>query len=126
MTSFRATSLVGLTLRLLMVAACALPFATPKKFAILLGMPPPSFSLGGGRIPAAPLTEEDESEREEEVKAREASSRPERRADISRKQSRGNSRLSFKQRPIDLSLFAALRPTAADPFRNGLGTPFRC
>jgi hypothetical protein len=89
-------------------------------------MPAPPVALGG-QVPAAPVNEEDESEREEDAKARESLARGDRRADLSRhRSSRGGPCVSPKQHLIDLSHFTCLRPTAADPFRNGLGTPFRC
>jgi hypothetical protein len=89
-------------------------------------MPAPPVALGG-QLPAAPLNEEDETEREEDAKARESLARGDRRAELSRHgSSRAGLHASPKQHLIDLTRFTSLRPTAADPFRNGLGTPFRC
>lgn len=126
MTLFRSTSLAGWALRLLLVAVCAIPFANPRRLATALYIPPPSVALGG-QLPTAPVpaSEEDEIERHGEVRSREASGRSERRQDEPRT-SLNQSFSSLKQRLARQSHFSHLRSTAADPFRNGLGTPFRC
>ena len=128
MTLFKPTTPVGLALRLLLVAVCAIPFANPRRLAAALYIPPPAVALGG-QLPSAPVpvSEEDEIERHGDIRAREAAGRSDRRLDHPRNQTnRGYSSCSLKQRLIHLSHFSQLRPTAADPFRNGLGTPIRC
>jgi hypothetical protein len=126
MTRFRSTSLAGWALRLLLVAVCAIPFANPRRLATALYIPPSTVALGG-QLPSAPVpaSEEDEIERHGEVRSREASGRSERRQGEPRTNlTRGLA--SLRQRLARQSHFSHLRPTAADPFRNGLGTPFRC
>jgi hypothetical protein len=128
MTLFKPTTLLGLALRLLLVAVCAIPFANPRRLAAALYIPPPAVALGG-QLPSAPspVSEEDEIERHGDIRAREAAGRSDRRTDRARSGTRsGRDTLPLKQRLSHLSHFGTLRPAAADPFRNGLGTPFRC
>lgn len=128
MTLFKPTTLLGLTLRLLLVVVCAIPFANPRRLATALYIPPPAVALGG-QLPSTPVpvSEEDEIERHGDVRSREAAGRSDRRTDRSRNGTRsGHGTLPLKQRLSLLSHFSTLRPEAADPFRNGLGTPIRC
>lgn len=99
-------------LRLLLVAVCVLPLAGPR--------------LGAGMMPLEsspsnrPIEEEDESERAD-AEQRDAELRIERRFE-SRHRSAG--RLPLAERTSHR--FTSNPIPAADPFRNGLGTHYRC
>lgn len=109
-----------LTLRFLMIAVCALPL--PGQWAIAGALPPAPASapIPFGQLPTAPQSEE-ENERSEEVKNR-VGHRAEHRPDpprIAPKPASANSitTVHFNSRVC---------PSPADPFRNGLGSPYRC
>lgn len=103
---------LGLVVRLLMVVACLVPFASPRPASA--GVPTP--------VPAAPIGgQEDDTEREEEVAAEEAlrtphQPLPSRASAVSRLDAPA-------QRPTTSPVRA---PAPVDPFRNGLGSPYRC
>jgi len=113
---FPATHWTGLALRLVMVAVCLLPFPGVRAVAGVLAVP------ASAPLPTAPVNEEDESEREES-EARAADPRAERPFH--------KSHPFCYLIPVERSAArpdrsALSRPTAADPFRNGLGSHYRC
>jgi hypothetical protein len=102
---------LGFALRLLLTVACVLPFT---------GVTSASAFVVVGHAPAGPVTEEDE--RQEEAVAKE-------RAAHERQQKPGRPGtviLLPVHRSSVLRTSGPSRPTAPDPFNNGLGTPFRC
>lgn len=111
----RRLPLFGLALRLLLVAACVLPFSGVASAAPLRSIAP------AGNSPTAPVGPQDERE-EEQVSEERAAQKPHDR----HPGPFATSSLLPVLRPVRPSPSGPSRPTAADPFRNGLGTPFRC
>lgn len=123
MTHGNATDL-GLILRLLLAVGSVLCFAAPRQLAQGFGVPPAPFT---GQLPTAPPNEEDESGREGGAKeaAKESAADPRH----GRRTDRPPPRAGFL--PADRDRRArphspVAYPSRADPFRNGLGTPYRC
>jgi hypothetical protein len=117
MARFTHTHLLGLVLRLVMVAVCVLPFASPRQVANAFGFPPPVFA----QSPTTPVGEEEENERTEDAKGRvghQVQYRPAPPKLLDR----------LPQLPPTASRAASVRecPSPLDPFRNGLGSPYRC
>jgi hypothetical protein len=110
----RPALMLGLALRLLLAAACVLPFTGVSAAAAFLAPTP------GSTAPVVPVGEEDEREKDEAAKGAAAQ---ERQARATRP---GYRPLRPVPRPVSGPTSGPSRPTAADPFRNGLGTPFRC
>lgn len=113
--TFPRTPLTGLALRLLLAAACVMPFTSVASAVVYF----PALAAPGNAGPA-PVSEEDEREEEEVAEGRAAHDR---RAPLDRP--RVGTTLPVvrgKLRPFS----GPARPTAADPFNNGLGTHFRC
>ena len=109
---------LGAIVRLIMLAACLVPFTNIRQVGSLLAFKP--------SLPAqtAPLPQEDDSEREEEVsKLRVSNVRPEKQLP--------DDRLLYML-PSVLNLGSPTgrvtpsAPSPLDPFRNGLGSPYRC
>jgi hypothetical protein len=117
MTRLRGPNLLVRLLRLLVVVGCVLPFASPRVAAgSAAPLPIP--------VPSAPTNEDDENQREETAEEQTADPRLVRLP---------NPLPPAADRLARLSVHSPLRPTAAragptseDPFRNGLGTPYRC
>ena len=112
---------VGAIVRFLMLAVCLMPFTSIRQAAGALA-PHVPLTLGGPVNEApAPVSEEDD-ERETDGKQRPtapAKHRPaarEQTASLPRVHTALTSRPSCERRT----------PRAADPFRNGLGSPYRC
>ena len=118
------TKLSGLVPRLLMVAVCFVPVSGPRAIATAFHLAPPP--VAPGQVPTSPVNEEEETHRTENTGDRPSETRLERRADRSRSGSSRESVLLCAFRPITRSRTDHLRPTDADPFHNGLGTPIRC
>jgi hypothetical protein len=108
-----------LTLRFLMIAVCALPLAGLRQVAAAL--PPGPVPAPIGQLPTAPLSEEEENERAEEVKNR-VGQRAEHRPDPPRTAPR----LPAATSAATARAISSGCPSPADPFRNGLGSPYRC
>jgi hypothetical protein len=112
---------IDLALRLLLVAACVWPVTGARQLATSLGFAqPPAFA---GQAPVAPVNEEEENERTVDAKSR-AGQRTEYRPDPPRVAPRISSPSSqtLSARRLNATTF----PPPADPFCNGLGTPYRC
>jgi hypothetical protein len=124
MAPFRSTSLVGLTLRLVMVAACVLPLLSPRQVAAAFAFLPVS-AAPLGHLPAAPVNEEDENERGSSEE-RTADPRGERRPDRPRLAEDRFAIVYPARTPSARAPLPPSRPTAEDPFRNGLGSHYRC
>ena len=103
-------------LRLLLIAVCVLPLSSPRAVAGFLQPLPVEIGYDSDR----PSEEEDESERTDS-EARDAGLRSERHLE-SRQTAIGRLRIPASSRPR----FAAAHVPLADPFRNVLGTPYRC
>lgn len=105
----------GLALRLLLAVGCVLPFTGVAAAVVYF----PALAAPGNAGPA-PVNEEDERGGEEEVQLRAAHDRRDPPAGPG-----AGARL-----PVPKLVFRSpsgpSRPTAADPFNNGLGTHFRC
>ena len=108
-------------LRLLVVVGCVFPFAGPRAFATASGLAP----LPAPAAPLAPVNEEEENEREESGEERAADPRHDRRPEQFRsarvRLARTISRDHDKPTTPSRTLHAP-----EDPFRNGLGSPYRC
>ena len=111
-------SRIGFIVRLLMLAACFVPFTSTRQAGALLALAPTV------PIQNAPAPQEDDSERTQQVgREKDRSSRP---------------RLNPNSWSLRISPFPSLthshnRPATAvsapvplDHFRNGLGSPYRC
>ena len=116
----RADTTLMLTLRLLVAVGCLVPFSGARAIASALGFAPPATALVG-QHPSTPGNEEEETERAESAK--EAISRTDRRSD--RPDSPGR---VFTVTPFGkpLAVHPIPCPAPLDPFRNGLGSPYRC
>ncbi len=101
---------------------CAWPFAGVRQLANAFGFAPPPVAFAG-QLPIAPLNEEEENERVADAKGR-IGQRTEYRTDPPRIAPRlpsiAPTGITDGGRTSSASLFPA------DPFHNGLGTPYRC
>jgi hypothetical protein len=107
---------VARIVQLFMLAACVVPFTSPRQAGALFGLRPVA------PIQNAPAPQEDDSEKTEEVaRAKDRSSRP-------RVDSCSNRLLHLLPlivcAPPGREVPAAQAPV--DHFRNGLGSPYRC
>jgi hypothetical protein len=117
MARFTCQNMLSLAPRLVMVALCLFPFSGPRQAAFAFGFPPPSLST----LPTSPVNEEEESQRTEDAKGRVCNQngfRPE--------APRITGRLLHHVPGVESRRpnHACLSPL--DPFRNGLGSPYRC
>jgi len=110
---------LGYTVRFLMLAACLVPFTSIRQVGAILALKP--------AVPTqtAPLSQEDDTEREEQPGSRERASHL--RLDGPLPDQQLLSVLAPVLTP-DSSDSRSARPAPAplDPFRNGLGSPYRC
>src|SRR5262245_3539259 len=104
--------LIDLTLRFVMIAVCAVPFTGLRAYANALPATVPV-----GQLPTAPS--EEENERAEDAKQR-VGHRIEHRPDPPR----AAPRLPVAASAFSVRATSSVRPAPADPFRNGLGTPY--
>lgn len=109
---------LGAIVRLIMLAACLVPFTNIRQVGAVLAFKPAL------PVQTAPQPQEDDSEREEEVsKLRVSNLRLEKQLP--------DDQLLYTLPPI-LSLgppagwATCSAPSPLDPFRNGLGSPYRC
>jgi hypothetical protein len=113
---------VGVFVRLLMLVACLVPFTSPRQAAAALAPTPPATPVPATPTPT-PLQEEEDTEREEEAagkdKAR-TSPPPTHRPSVASAQAL----YAHPFTPPGTSSTSC--PSPVDPFRNGLGCPFRC
>jgi hypothetical protein len=128
MAIFHPRLLIGLVLRLVMVAACVVPLVGPRKLAATVGLPPlpacPACPLPVA--PVAPVGEEEESQRQEEAKERAANPRADRQPSRPRFSSDRHPVATYSAQAITTTRSSHSPPAPADPFRNGLGSPYRC
>jgi hypothetical protein len=109
----------GLIVRLLMLSACLVPFTSARQAGALFALAPTA------PVPNAPTPQEDDAEREEESngKEKQKASRP-------RLEHRAGSGHHLDRVPPIACLCLPKKPTLIshplDPFRNGLGSPYRC
>jgi hypothetical protein len=117
-------SRVAVFVRWLMLLACLVPFTSPRQASAALA-PSPNAPV----VPAAPVSsgEEDETERAENERSEEGSQAKARAA-----QHRADRlpapfvRIAFPTTAPVCALTSVTCPSPADPFRNGLGSPYRC
>lgn len=109
---------MGLLIRSLMFLVCLVPFTSSRQAA--------AYSPGGNGSPTAPVfppgSQEDDSEREEEIGGKAKERVPQNRAEPLL-------HLGRLTRIHTLPRHSRSVPTALaapDPFHNGLGTPYRC
>lgn len=108
-------------LRLLVVVGCVFPLTAPRVFATASGStlsPVPT-------APPAPVNEEEEHEREQSGEERSAVPRHDRRLDHLLS-ARGRLARTFVRDHNQPKTQFRTRPASDDPFRNGLGSPYRC
>jgi hypothetical protein len=113
---------VGAIVRFLMLAVCLVPFTSARQAAVALAPYVPLAPGGPVNEAPAPVNEEDD-ERETDGKERltaQAKHRPAAREQI------GNLPRTRSPHPSRLSAVRTTPPVAVDPFRNGLGSPYRC
>jgi hypothetical protein len=109
---------VAVIVRLLMLVACAVP-CTSTRMAVAATPPPGAPSQSAPIVP----TEEEDTEREEQNAGKEK---------LRTHASPSQFRRASQSAPVNPLSGSAIRtvipssPSPADPFRNGLGTPFRC
>ena len=109
---------LGLIVRLIMLTACLVPFTNIRQVGAILALKPVAPTQ------TAPVSQEDDSEREEQPGGRERAAHPRLERQLPDEQ------LLYVLPPV-LAMAAAGRvarsaPTPLDPFRNGLGSPYRC
>lgn len=101
-------------LRLVLAVACLFPLGGPRAYAGFVTLAPAE---------RAPFEEEDENERTD-PEQRDVELRLERRHES--KPSGTGVRLAPPNHRVAAQHSLPIRTTAEDPFRNGLGTPYRC
>ena len=113
---------LGAIVRLLMLAACLLPFASARQAAAALAPVVPLAPVAPpGESPPPPSEEDDERETDaKERPSAQAKHRPPVRELIDRLPP------AHAARPTSAPRIRTTPPVAADPFRNGLGSPYRC
>jgi hypothetical protein len=110
---------LGLIVRLLMLAACLVPFTSTRQAGALLALAP------SVPVQDSPAPQEDDSEREEE-----SSGKEKQKASRMRLEHRAGSGQHHDRVPPTAAPSLPKKPThilhPLDPFRNGLGSPYRC
>jgi hypothetical protein len=112
------------TVRLLMVAACLVPFTSARQVEGALAPVIPLAPSPPTNEAPAPVREEDENQRETDGKERLQASQAQRRTPI-REQiaSPPSAHASHRTRFSEVQVSP---PVPVDHFRNGLGSPYRC
>ena len=113
----------GVFVRFLMLLLCAVPFTSAQQAGAVLAPTIPFTPAPPGPAPAPGTTSEEDDEREADSK--------ERLSDPSKHRlpARERSAHHVATRTTHLPHLPHARttpPVAADPFRNGLGSPYRC
>ena len=104
-----------------MLCACLVPFTSTQRAACALAPHVPL--TPGGPVNEAPAPVNEDDERETDGKERltaHAKHRPAIRTQV------GSLPSAHASHPSRLSSVRTTPPIAADPFRNGLGSPYRC
>lgn len=116
--------LTSVLFRLLLAVGCVLPFSDPSVLASVSTSPPAEI-VGREEDDREKETEKD-TETEKEKEEPDAKNRtPDRRPGAAPLTARHAVRHHVPSSNCS-GRDPALRPTAADPFRNGLGSPYRC
>ena len=110
---------VGVIVRLLMLLACAVPFTSARQAWAAIN---PKAATPASPAPFVPIQEEEDTEREEAAGGKEKArtSPPPHHPRAVRFQT-----LHSGHAPRLLTVIPT-SPAPIDPFRNGLGCPFRC
>jgi hypothetical protein len=112
---------IGTTLRILAILLCLVPFTSARQASGAFAPCPAATPSPGNETPAPPAEEEDE---------RETASAKERLLAHSRHRPLARQQIDMLPLPrASHAPPAPQRPTSpcdADPFRNGLGSPYRC
>ncbi|VTS01893.1 unnamed protein product [Gemmata massiliana] len=111
---------LGAIFRTFMLIVCLVPFTSAQQAAGALAPILPVVPVGG--LPVTPVNEEDD---EREVDGKERVSSPSRHYSPVREPVE---RFTPGHTPYrsHLTRVRAVPPVSEDPFRNGLGTPYRC
>jgi hypothetical protein len=115
---------VGAIVRLLMLAACLVPFTSTRQavaFALISPVAPAPNSTPNSPLPA-PVSEEEETERSPEVAAKEKT----RKSAPAASRPSAVSSWRLHAHPSTPRTSPTRSPSPIDPFSNGLGCPFRC
>jgi hypothetical protein len=112
---------LAVLIRLLMLITCVVPFTSTRQAmaAVALNTPDTALPLP----PSVPIQEEEDTEREEEVTGKEkarSSPLPSHRT----RAARGHNLYAHPTTRFHRVITSS--PSPLDPFRNGLGCPFRC
>jgi hypothetical protein len=110
---------LGFVIRLLMLAVCLVPFTNIRQVGAILALKPVAPAQ------TAPMSQEDDSEREEQPGGRERASHLRLEGQLPDEQ------LLYVLPPVLIAGASTIRsarraPSPLDPFRNGLGSPYRC
>ena len=109
---------VGAIVRLLMLAACLVPFTSTRQASAAFALTPAT-----PLAPTAPIQEEEDTQRQEEANGKEKARTP----SPPPNHPSAASAQSLYARPLTApGTSPAPSPAPVDPFRNGLGCPFRC
>jgi hypothetical protein len=111
---------VGAIVRLLMLLACAVPFTSARQAWAAIN---PKAAGPASPAPFVPVQEEEDTEREEAAGGKEKARTPP--PPSHRPRAARSQPLYCGQAPLLLAV-ATSSPAPIDPFRNGLGCPFRC
>ncbi len=111
---------LGAIFRTFMLIACLVPFTSAQQAAGALAPILPVVPVGNA--PVAPVNEEDD---EREVDGKERVSSPSRHYSPVREPVERFAPAHASNRS-HLTRARAVPPVSEDPFRNGLGTPYRC
>lgn len=113
---------VGAIVRFLMLAVCLVPFTSARQTLAILA--PQVSPTPGGPTNEAPIPGgEEDDERETDAKERVVAQAKHRSA---AREQIGCLPRAHAAHFVHLSDVRTTPPVAADPFRNGLGSPYRC
>ncbi len=112
---------VGAIVRVLMLAACLVPFTNTRQAETVLAPVVPISP--GGPVNEAPVPVNEDDERETDGKERLTAQTKHRHAVREPSGQGPQVHAAHSSRPYSVR---TTPPVAVDPFRNGLGTPYRC